>query len=163
QRFEARPRREEPTVLVAAAVALLDAREVEERLGEIVPDRTLAALDGFPRVGTVRDVVAESELGRTDRVQHPTRAPLDLGPNHGRTTRAQCTSAGFGSSRAHIASTYGGRCSAGRAFRANVIAHRLPSPFMRTGAGRSPIVSEYAMRAKSTPHAAASPCHSHRR
>ena len=92
-------------MLVAPSAALFDAREMEERLREVVTRGTLAAVDGLPCLGAVRNVVAESKLRRPDRVEHPARTPLHLLGDHGFTTRAQCTNAGLGSSRAHIAST----------------------------------------------------------
>src|SRR5439155_925525 len=93
---------------------------MEERLREVVTRGTLAAINGLPCLGAIRNVVAEAELRRADRIQYPAGAPLHALRNHGRTTRAQCTRAGFGSSRAHIASTYGGRCGTGRAPRRRV-------------------------------------------
>src|SRR5438067_134533 len=161
--IERRPSCAEAAVRVAAALDFLDPRELEERLGEVVTDRTLPAFDRVPGIFAKRNGVAEADVARADRIEHPARAPLDPLGNHGRSTRAQCTSAGLGSSRAHIASTYGGRWNMGRDPRASVIAQRLPSPCMRTGAGGSPIASRYAIRGRSTPQTAASPCHSQRR
>src|SRR5690348_18026388 len=113
QRIQARPGSEEAPVLVAPGTALLHAREMEKRLRDVVARRSLTARERFPCVGAVRNVVAEPEVVRSDRIEHPPRAPLDLRRGHGRTTRLQCTNADLGSSRAHIPSTYGGRCSAG--------------------------------------------------
>src|SRR5947208_11450243 len=143
-------------MLVERCAELLDPRQVVERLGDGVALRSLAALDRTPRLRVIRNDVADREGAGADRIQDPARAPLDLLRNHGRTTRARCTSAGRGSSRAHIASTYGGRCGRGRAPRVSVIAHRLPTPRIRTGSTRRPIASRYAISGRSTPHAAAS-------
>src|SRR5436190_20853745 len=162
-RIEARPCGEEAPVPVASRTALFSAGEVEERLGEFVTVRPLTALDRVPRFRAKRNVVAEAHLRRADRVEHPTRAPLHALGNHDRIMRAQCTSAGFGSSHAHTASTYGGRCSAGGTSGAKVIAQRFPCPFIRAGGGLRPTRSRYAIRGRSTPQAAASPCQTQRR
>jgi hypothetical protein len=94
-------------VFVARAVALLDSGKVEERGGEVVV-RLLAAVDLLPRGGVVGNVVAEAEVARADRVEHPAGTAIDLLGNHRsalRTTRARWTAAGRGSSRAKTAST----------------------------------------------------------
>ena len=95
-------------MLVARAVPLLDTCEVEEAGGNVVVGRELAAVDVLPRPLVVRHVVAEAELRRADRVEHPARTALDGTGDHVtalRTTRARWTSAGFGSSAANTAST----------------------------------------------------------
>ncbi len=60
---------------------------------------------------------------------------------HRLSRRATWTSAGLRSSRAKTASTYGGRCGAGRSPGRSVIAQRRRRPFIDTGAGRSPVRS----------------------
>ncbi|TML02355.1 MAG: hypothetical protein E6G36_12020 [Actinobacteria bacterium] len=105
---EARPLGAETSVLVPRPVALLDAGEMEERLGEPVPGRALAALDLLPGRGVIGNVVSEAELRRADRVEHPAGPALDVCRDHGRArraTRARWTSPGFASSRAKTAST----------------------------------------------------------
>ena len=116
ERVEARRGRRESPVPVPRRAALLEAREVEERLGEIVADRTLASVDPLPGLRPVGHVVAEAELARPERVEHPPGLPLDIRWDHRSPprraplrTRAVCTNAGTGSSRASTASTYGGR------------------------------------------------------
>ena len=107
ERVEPRPFRAEAPVLVARAVPLLHARKMEEAGGDVVAGQ-FAALELLPRLRVIGDVVAEAELGRADRVEHPARAALDLLGNHLttlRATRARWTSAGFGSSTAKTAST----------------------------------------------------------
>src|SRR6476659_141071 len=154
ERVEARPFGAEAPVLVARPVPLLDTRKMEEAGCEVVL-RELAAVDLLPGGCVVRDVVAQSQVHRADRVEHPARTCFDLRRDHVtalRTTRARCTSAGFGSSKANTASTYGGRCGAGASPGSSVIAQRLPSPFMAAGGGASPVRSAYAMRGMSTPH-----------
>src|SRR5262249_59681454 len=103
-------RRPEPLVLVARSVPLLDAGQVEERLCEVVPVGSLAALDLLPRLGAVRHVVPEAEVAGADRVEHPAGPLLDSVRDHRKTpraTRAAWTSPGLRSSRAKTASTYG--------------------------------------------------------
>src|SRR6185312_7428473 len=165
--IQARPLGAKAAVLVTRAVPLLDAGKMEEAVREVVANGSLAAIDLLLGGGVVRQVVAEAELGRADRVEHPARTSFDDGRNHRsalRTTRARCTAPGFGSSRAKTPSTYGGRCTAGRSPGRSVIAQRFPAPFMVAGGGElSPTRSSYAMRGRSTPHAVASPCHCHSR
>ncbi len=108
ERVEARPLGAKAAVLVTWASSLLDARQVEEALGDVVALRTLPALDSLPRVRVVRQVVAEADLRRADGIQDPAGTALGRGGNHRsalRTTRARWTAAGFGSSRAKTAST----------------------------------------------------------
>ena len=108
ERIQAGPLGAKAAVLVAGTVSLLDAGKMEEAVGEVVADRSLAAIDLLPGSGVVRQVVAEAELGRADRVEHPARTSFDDGRNHRsalRTTRARCTAPGFGSSRAKTPST----------------------------------------------------------
>ena len=69
--------RTEPPVLVARPLPLLDAGEVEERLGELVAVGPLSPLDLLPGFGPVGDVVAEADLAGSDRVEDPARLPLD--------------------------------------------------------------------------------------
>ena len=92
-------------MLVAGSRTFLEAGEVEERSCKVVAARALEPVDRRPPLRPVRHVVAEAELARADRVEHPAGPPLHPLGNHGRSTRAQCTSAGRGSSPAHIAST----------------------------------------------------------
>jgi hypothetical protein len=61
---------------VAWAVSLLDAGEVEEPFGEVVAFGPLAALDLLPCAFAVGKIVAEPEVTRPDRVEHPPRTPL---------------------------------------------------------------------------------------
>ena len=77
ERIERRAGRTEPPVLVARALPLLDAGEVEERLGELVAVGPLSPLDLLPGLGPVGNVVAEADLAGADRVEHPARLPLD--------------------------------------------------------------------------------------
>ena len=79
ERVEARPLGAEAAVLVAGAVALLHAREVEERRGQVVGG-ALAAVDLLPRLDVVWDVVAEADFVRADRVEHPAGAAVDPCP-----------------------------------------------------------------------------------
>jgi hypothetical protein len=74
-------------VLVASAVPLLDAGEVEERGGEGIGWK-LAALDLLPRLGVVGDVVTDPEVAGADRVEHPAGSPLHPFGDHGSTLRA---------------------------------------------------------------------------
>ena len=55
-------------MLVATRVALLDAREMEERLGQVVAARLLPALD-LPQASARYHVVSEAHLAAADRVQ----------------------------------------------------------------------------------------------
>ena len=71
---------------------LFDARQVEERLGEVVSHGALAALDLVPGRGVVRHVVAEAEVMRADRLEDPACATLVPLRDHRtalRTTRAR--------------------------------------------------------------------------
>ena len=77
ERLERGAGRPEPAVLVARGVSLLDAGEVEERLGELVALRPLAPGDLLPGLGPVGDVVPEPELTGSDRVEDPAGLPLD--------------------------------------------------------------------------------------
>src|SRR5262249_39352015 len=102
ERIEPRPLGAEAAVLVPRPVALFDPREMEEAGGELVL-RKLTPPNQLPGLRVVRDIVAEADLRRADRVEHPARAAFDLRGYHVtalRTTRARCTSAGFGSSTA---------------------------------------------------------------
>src|SRR4029450_1857321 len=85
ERVETRGCCSEAVVLVPQPVALLDPGKVEERLGEVVSLRSLTALDLLPRLGPVRQVVAEAEIARADRVEHPARPSLDRGRDQRRT------------------------------------------------------------------------------
>jgi hypothetical protein len=108
ERVERRGGGAKAIVLVARAVALLDAGEVEERLGELVALRALSALDLRPGLFAVRKVVAEPDVSRADRVEDPARPPLDGLRNQRNTLLASLaawTSPGLGSSRAKTAST----------------------------------------------------------
>jgi hypothetical protein len=64
-------------VPVTRSVSLLDPGEVEERGRELVAGGPDAALDVRPRLGDERDVVAEADVARPDRVEHPPGAALD--------------------------------------------------------------------------------------
>ena len=131
-------------MLVARAVPFLDPGEMEERLGEVVSGRPLAAVDLLPRLGAIRNVVAEPELARADRVEHPARPPLDRLGNHRkmpRTTRAVWTSPGLRSSRAKTASTYGSRGTSGRSPGMTAIDQVRRAPFIETGSTCSPVRS----------------------
>ena len=77
--FETRGGGREAAVLVTRTRPLLDAREVEERLGEIVALRALASLDLPPGTLPVGNVVAETQVVSAKRVEHPAGAPLHLG------------------------------------------------------------------------------------
>jgi hypothetical protein len=59
------------------AFPLLDAGEVEERLGELVVFRPLSTLHLLPGRGPVGDIVPEAELAGPDRVEDPPCLPLD--------------------------------------------------------------------------------------
>ncbi len=112
ERVEARNPRREAAVVVARAGALLDPRKVEEAFGQLVACRPLAAVDLLPGSLSIGQVVAETDLSRTDRVQDPAGAALGRRGDQRRTlltSRATWTRAGFRSSRASTASTYGGR------------------------------------------------------
>src|SRR5437660_1161740 len=92
-RVERRPLGAEAAVFVARPRSLLfDARQVEEALGEVVALRTLPTVDPLPRLRVVGHVVAEADVARADRIQHPTGPTVDLRRNHLnalRTTRAR--------------------------------------------------------------------------
>jgi hypothetical protein len=108
ERVERGRRGAKAIVFVACPVALLDAREVEERRGELVALRALPALDLRPGRFVVRQVVAEPDVSRADRVENPARAPFDSLRNQRNTLLASLaawTSPGLGSSRAKTAST----------------------------------------------------------
>ena len=109
ERVETRPLGAKAAVLITRArILLLDTRQMEEALGQVVALWTFPALHSLPGVGVVRHVVAEADVRCADRIQHPAGTPLDRGGNHRsalRTTRARWTAAGFGSSRAKTAST----------------------------------------------------------
>src|SRR5882724_8108766 len=142
ERVETRPLGAEAAMLVPrACIPFLDTREVEEAFGYVVALGAFAALDSLPSVLGVRQIVTEADFGRADRIQHPPGATLDRRGNHLsalRRTRTRWTAAGFGSSRAKTASTYGSRWSAGRSPGSSVIAQRFPSPFMVAAGGVSP-------------------------
>src|SRR5919204_1266990 len=166
ERIEHGPRSAEATVLVARSADLLQAREMEERIGEVVALWPFEPFDRIPRILAIRHVVAEADLRRADRVEDPARPPLDSFGDQlsaALAKRAAWTNAGFGSSRANTASTYGGLRNTGGSPASRVIAHRFPSPFISAGGTDSPTRSAYAIRGRSTPHAAASPCHCQRR
>ncbi len=104
-------------MLVAPRVALLDPREVEERLGQVVAGRPLPALDLLPGLGPVLHVVSEAHLAAADRVQHPAGPPFHLLRDQRKaplTIREASTSPGLRSSLAKTASTYGPFGTAGR-------------------------------------------------
>ena len=84
---ERRAGRAKPRVLVAPAVPLLDASEVEERLGELVALGELSPLDLLPRLRPVRNVVPEAELMGPDRVEDPA-SPFDRVRDQRNTPRA---------------------------------------------------------------------------
>ena len=112
EQVEARNPRREAAVLVARAGPLLDPRKVEEPFRQLVAHRPLAAVDLLPGSLSIGQVVAEPDLARADRVQDPASAAFDRRGDQRRTlltSRATWTSAGFRSSRASTASTYGGR------------------------------------------------------
>src|SRR5207247_9386551 len=77
ERVQARRRRAKAAVLVTRTRALLDPREMEERLRELVPVRTLAALDELPGLGAVGEVIPEPDVRGTHRVEYPARPALD--------------------------------------------------------------------------------------
>src|SRR5213592_1932973 len=164
--IEARRRRPEAVVLVPRPVQLFEAGEVEERLRQVVAAGPLAAVDLLPRLGAVRHVVAEPEVAGADRVEHPAGPSLDELRNHRKTpraTRAAWTRPGLRSSRAKTASTYGGFGSSGRSPGISEIDHVLRVPFIVAGTTSSPVRSRYAINGRSTPQAAARPCHCQRR
>src|SRR5215208_605222 len=137
----------EPPVPVAGPGSLLDAREVEERVGDLVVLRALAAFDLLPRLRPVWKVDAELEIARAERVEHPTRATLDCRgcshePNAPITYRTTLTRPGLGSSTAKTPSTYGGRRSAGDCPCMTLIDQRLEHPFVCFGGRRSPTRSQ---------------------
>ena len=107
ERIEARPLGTKASVLVAPAATLFHSGEVKEPVSQLVADGALAPLELLPRLGAVGHVVAEADLGRADRVEHPPCTALDPFRNHRsalRTTRARWTAAGFRSSLAKTAS-----------------------------------------------------------
>ncbi len=117
------------------SVSLLHAGKMEERLGQVVPVRPLAAGNLLPGALVVRKIVAEPELTGTDRVEYPAGAPLDVGRDQRSaplTRRTAWATAGSGSSRLKTASTYGGRRNAGCEPLIRLIAQRFPAPFIRT-------------------------------
>ena len=123
-------------MLVATRVALLDAREMEERLGQVVAARLLPALDLLPGLGAVLHVVSEAHLAAADRVQNPAGPPLHLLGNQRKaplTIREASTSPGLRSSLAKTASTYGPFGTAGRSPGMSEIAQRRCSPFIEAG------------------------------
>src|SRR5215208_5716462 len=137
----------EPPMPVAGPGSLLDAREVEERVGDVVVLRALAAFDLLPRLRPVWKVDAELEIARAERVEHPTRATLDCRgcshePNAPITYRTTLTRPGLGSSTAKTPSTYGGRRSAGDCPCMTLIDQRLEHPFVCFGGRRSPTRSQ---------------------
>ena len=67
---------EKTSVPVDLGSALLDAREMEEARREVVSGRQLATLDRLPRLGPVRDVLAEPQARRADHLEYPTSAPV---------------------------------------------------------------------------------------
>jgi hypothetical protein len=77
ERIERGAGRSEPAVLVACAVSLLDAGEVEERLRKLVAMRPLPPGDLLPGLSRVGDVVPKTELPGPDRVEDPAGLPLD--------------------------------------------------------------------------------------
>ena len=109
ERVETRPLGAKAAVLITrACILLLDTRQMEEALGQVVALWTFPALHSLPGVGVVRHVVAEPNIRCSDRIQHPAGTPLDRSGNHRsalRTTRARWTAAGFGSSLVKTAST----------------------------------------------------------
>ena len=77
ERLERGTGRPEPAVLVTSAGLLLDAGEVEERLGELVALGPLSPVDLLPGLRPVGDVVPEPEVAGSDRVEDPAGLPLD--------------------------------------------------------------------------------------
>jgi hypothetical protein len=78
-------------VLVTGARELLDAGEVEERLGELVALGFLPPLDLLPGFGAVGKLAPDTEVASSDRVEDPARPSLDVVGNQRsapRTTRA---------------------------------------------------------------------------
>ena len=109
-------------MLVARAVPLLDARQMKERLRDLVPLGPLAPLDLLPGLRPKLDVGP----GSAQRLQHPAGARLDVhNPNAPRAYRTALTSAGFGSSAAKTPSMYGGRRNAADWPCITLIAQRL--------------------------------------
>ena len=131
-------------MFVATRVTLFDPREVEERLGQVVADRQLPALDLLPGLGPVLHVVSEAHLAAADRVQNPAGPQLHLLGNQRKaplTIRVASTSPGLRSSRAKTASTYGPFGTAGRSPGMSQIAQRRCSPFIEAGTTSSPVKS----------------------
>ena len=89
----------------------------------------------------------DPERGRRRQPRKRERAPgetdLEIGGHgaHRRNSLDAWTSAGFRSSWAKTASTYGGHCGAGDSPGMSVIAQRRRRPFIETGSGRSPVRS----------------------
>ncbi len=144
ERVERRRRSAEAVVLVAPSVALLDPREVEERLGQVVAGRPLAALDLLPGLGLVLHIVSEAHLAAADRVQHPAGPPFHLLRDQRKaplTIREASTSPGLRSSLVKTASMYGPFGTAGRSPGMSEIAQRRCSPFIEAGTTSSPVRS----------------------
>jgi len=62
---------------VSWASALLEPRQVEERLGQVVSVWPQALRDLLPGQLVVRNVITQAELGGPDRVEYPACPPLD--------------------------------------------------------------------------------------
>ncbi len=84
ERVEARSGGGKPAVCIPRAAPLLEARQMEERDGYVVALRLYALRDLLPGALVVGNVVAEAELCRPDRVEHPPRPALDLRRDHRR-------------------------------------------------------------------------------
>lgn len=69
-------------MVVALAVQLLGAREMEEGRGDVITAGELAAFDLFPRLLVVRNVVPEPKLPSADGVKHPARPALHARWDH---------------------------------------------------------------------------------
>lgn len=59
------------------AAALLETRQVEERLGQVVSLRLQAPRDLLPGQLVIGNVITQAELGGPDRVEYPACLPLD--------------------------------------------------------------------------------------
>jgi len=96
-------------VSVTRARVLLDARQMVERLRELVPLGALVSLDTLPGLGAIGQIVSEAEIAGADRVENPAGLALDSRGDRAQksplTSRAAWTSAGLGSSGAKTAST----------------------------------------------------------